>query len=392
MKTRARRKICVVSGTRADYGLLFWLMKAIQEDPNLILQIVVCGMHLSPEFGLTYKAFESDGFFVNEKIEMLLSSDTPVGISKSIGLGVIGFAEAFERLRPDIVVLLGDRFEILSAAQAALVARIPVAHIHGGEATEGLIDEGIRHATTKLSHIHFVAAEQFKERILKMGENPKFVRNFGAPGLDSIKHLNLLSKGEMENALGLKFGKLIFLVTYHPVTLTKSGPEKTLRALFSALDKFPSASIIFTKSNADTDGRIISSLIDEFVNCDPSKRKAFTSLGQLRYLSLLNHVDASIGNSSSGIIEAPFLKKVTINLGLRQRGRLKASSIIDCEEKAKEIFHAINKGLSQEFQNSLKRVKSLYGNGNASRRIKEFLKTVNLNGILLKKFFESGKL
>lgn len=386
----SKRKICVVTGTRAEYGLLYWLMKEIQIDPELELQIITTGMHLSPEFGLTYKVIEEDGFSINAKVEMLLSSDTPVGIAKSIGLGVIGFADVLDRLRPDILVLLGDRYEILAAAQAAMVARIPIAHIHGGEATEGLIDEAIRHAVTKMSHIHFVAAEPYRQRVIQLGENPEKVLNYGAPGLDNIERLHLLSKEDFENSINFRLGKTNFLVTYHPVTLSDQSPKHAMQELFFALDHFQDAKIIITKPNADTDGRIICQMIDDYKARQPDRVMATASLGQVRYLSAIKHVDAVIGNSSSGLIEAPALKKPTINLGNRQKGRLKAASVIDCAENTEALVAAIQKALSADFMLSISNVVSPYGEGNVSVRIKDYLKNVNLKDILQKKFFDMG--
>lgn len=384
-----KRKICVVTGSRAEYGLLCWLMKEIQDDPELDLQIVATGMHMSPEFGLTYEVIEEDGFFIDEKLEMLLSSDTPVGIAKSMGLATIGFADALDRLRPDILVLLGDRYEILAAAQAALVARIPVAHLHGGESTEGAIDEAIRHSITKMAHLHFVAAEPYKKRVSQLGEDPDKIFVFGTPGLDSIKRLKLLSIDEFEKAINFELGRLNFLVTYHPVTLfNRVHHENAIKEIFKALDYFPSAKAIFTKPNSDTEGRIITRLIDEFVSRRPDKYVAFVSLGQLKYLSALKHVDVVIGNSSSGLIEVPAMKKPTINLGVRQQGRLRASSVIDCAENSESIVMAIEKALSIDFQVKLAEVVSPYGTGDASYRIKELLKRISLESILIKKFHD----
>lgn len=386
----SKRKICAVTGSRAEYGLLYWLMKGIQQDDALELQVIATGMHLSPEFGLTYKVIEDDGFVINAKVEMLLSSDTPVGITKSIGLGVIGFADALDRLRPDILVLLGDRYEILAAAQAALVIRIPVAHLHGGETTEGVIDEAIRHAVTKMSHFHFVAAERYRQRVIQLGERPENVLVFGAPGLDSINRLNLLGRDDLEKSLGFQLGKTFFLVTYHPVTLSDQSPEQAMRELFSALDHFMDAKIIFTKPNADTDGRMICRLIDNYAAHQRGRVMVSASLGQLKYLSALKHADVVIGNSSSGLIEAPALKKPTVNLGDRQKGRLKAPSVIDCSETEASIVAAIKQALSVDFQRSLSGTISPYGDGNASEKIKEFLKIVPLGGILQKKFYDMG--
>lgn len=379
------RKICVVTGTRAEYGLLYWLLKEIQADPGLQLQLAVTGMHLSPEFGLTWKTIEEDGFAIDAKVEMLLSSDTPAGIAKSIGLGVIGFADALARLQPDILVVLGDRFEILAAAQAAMVARIPVAHIHGGETTEGVIDEAIRHAVTKMAHLHFVAAEPYRQRVIQMGEDPRLVFNFGAPGLDNVSRLQLMSREELESSLGVKLGNLTFLVTYHPVTL-KKNPVDGLESLFAALDGFPDANVIITKPNSDTDSRTIIQMIDEYAARQPERVSVFTSLGQLRYLSTISLVDVVIGNSSSGVIEVPLFKKPTVDIGDRQRGRLKASSVIESEEDTSSIKVAIEKALSVEFQSSLSTAESLYGVGNTSLKIAQCLKSVDLEGILFKRF------
>jgi UDP-hydrolysing UDP-N-acetyl-D-glucosamine 2-epimerase len=383
-----RRKICVVTGSRAEYGLLYWFLKEVQADPELELQLVVTAMHLSPEFGLTYRVIEEDGFAIAANVEMLLSSDTPVGIAKSIGLGLIGFADVFKRLQPDLLVVLGDRFEILAAAQAAMVARIPIAHFHGGESTEGVIDEAIRHAITKMSHFHFVAAEPYRQRVIQLGEQPEHVFNFGAPGLDNIKRIKLLGKDELEKTLNMKFGKINFLVTYHPVTLNDRGPAQAMQELFNALDAFEDAHIIFTKPNADTGGRILCSMIDEYAEQRRDRVLASTSMGQLKYLSALTHSDVVIGNSSSGLTEAPALKKPSVNLGDRQKGRLKASSVIDCEETSASIVAAIEKALSADFQRLLPNVVSpYYGDGNASVRIKEYLKVASLEGILQKKFY-----
>ena len=383
------RKICVVTGTRADYGLLYWLLKEIKNEPALELQIIATGMHLSPEFGSTYKIVEEDGFIIDAKVEMLLSSDTPVGITKSIGLAIIGFADALDRLKPDIIVLLGDRFEILAAAQAALAARIPIAHIHGGESTEGVIDEAIRHSVTKMSHLHFVAAEPYKKRVIQLGEEPDRVFNFGTPGLDNIKRLKLLTKNEFEKTINFKMGNLNFLITYHPASLlTEKDNEKAAKELFKALDNFPDARAIFTKPNSDSGGKIISQIIDDRVAKQPERFVSFVSLGQLKYLSAMQNVDLVIGNSSSGLIEAPALKKPTVNIGIRQQGRLKASSVIDCAENSEVITAAVKKALSKDFQAKLTKIISPYGTGDASHKIKEVLKTTPLENILFKRFYD----
>jgi len=380
------RKICVVTGTRAEYGLLYWLMKEIQDDTGLQLQLIVTGMHLSPEFGLTYRAIEEDGFAIDAKVEMLLSSDTPVGIAKSIGLGVIGFADALDRLKPDIMVVLGDRYEILAATQAALVARIPVAHIHGGETTEGAIDESIRHAVTKMSHLHFVASELYRTRVIQLGEHPDTVFNVGALGIENIKRLRLLDRSQLEQSINFELGTSCFLVTYHPATLGTVEPAVAMQALLDALDLFPDIKIIFTKPNSDTDGRILIQMIDEYALLNKGRVAVFTSMGQVGYLSALQFVDAVIGNSSSGIIEAPACNIPTVNIGDRQSGRLKADSIIDCQETTESIVTAINKALSSPFREGVKQGVSLYGYGESALHIKNRLKQTTLS--CTKRFYD----
>ncbi|HIJ94497.1 MAG TPA: UDP-N-acetylglucosamine 2-epimerase (hydrolyzing) [Desulfuromonadales bacterium] len=380
------RKICVVTGTRAEYGLLYWLMKEIQEDTDLQLQLIVTGMHLSPEFGLTYKTIEEDGFIIDAKVEMLLSSDTPVGIAKSIGLGVIGFADALDRMKPYAMVVLGDRYEILAASQAALVGRIPIAHIHGGETTEGAIDESIRHAITKMAHLHFVAAEPYRTRVIQLGEHPDTVFNVGALGIENIKRLQLLERPQLEQSINFELGTSCFLVTYHPATLGTIEPAAAMQALLDALDLFPDANIIFTQPNSDTDGRILMQMIDEYALLNNDRVAVFTSMGQVRYLSALQFVDAVIGNSSSGIIEAPACNIPTVNIGNRQSGRLKADSIIDCQETTESIAIAISKAISPPFRERVKQGVSPYGYGESALQIKDQLKQVNLGST--KRFYD----
>lgn len=380
------RKICIVTGTRAEYGLLYWLMKEILADTDLELQLIVTGMHLSPEFGLTYRTIEEDGFEIKAKVEMLLSSDTPVGIAKSIGLGVIGFADALERLKPDVMVALGDRYEILAAAQAALVARIPVAHIHGGETTEGAIDESIRHAITKMSRLHFVAAEPYRTRVIQLGEHPDTVFNVGALGIENIKRLQLLGRQQLEQSINFELGNTCFLVTYHPATLGTIEPAAAMQALLDALNHFPEAKIIFTKPNSDTNGRVLNQMIDEYAQHNKERVAVFTSMGQLRYLSALQFADAVIGNSSSGIIEAPACNTPTVNIGDRQSGRLKADSIVDCLETTESIISAINKVISPAFRDRVNQGVSLYGYGESASRIKGYLKQINLKAA--KRFYD----
>ena len=379
------RKICVVTGTRAEYGLLYWLMKEIQSDENLELQLIVTGMHLSPEFGLTYKEIEKE-FSINKKIEMLVSSDTPIGISKSMGLAQISFAEAYAELSPDVVVVLGDRYEIFSAATTAMISRIPIAHIHGGETTEGAFDEAIRHSITKMSHLHFVATEEYRHRVIQLGEDAEHVFNFGAPGLDNIRKLKLLSKVDLENEIGFKLGMKNLLVTFHPVTLEQSTAQDQFQQLLNALDELSDTQIIFTKANSDTDGRIINSMIDSYVTANSNKAIAFTSLGQLRYLSALQYVDAVVGNSSSGLTEAPSFKIGTINIGDRQKGRIKATSVIDCMPDRNAIIGAIQQLYSSVFQENVHDVTNPYGESGASKKIAGILSSYPLTH-LLKKIF-----
>ena len=331
------RKICIITGTRAEYGLLYWLMKELQMDKDCEMQIIVTGMHLSPEFSLTYKEIEKDGFNISKKVEILLSSDSSVGVSKSIGLGIISFSEAFEELKPDICVVLGDRFEIFSAASAAMISRIPIAHIHGGEATEGLIDEAIRHSITKMSHLHFVSTEKYKKRVIQLGEEPKRVFNFGSPALDNINRLKLLNKKKFEESINFQLSENSFLVTYHPVTLDNYSSKKFFNEILSALNHFKNHKIIFTMPNSDTGGRIIIDMINDYVS-ENNNCISFTSLGQIRYLSALKHIKIVIGNSSSGLIEVPSFKIPTINIGERQKGRVKGNSIIDCVPKKRKYY------------------------------------------------------
>ncbi|CAH1192914.1 GDP/UDP-N,N'-diacetylbacillosamine 2-epimerase (hydrolyzing) [Paenibacillus plantiphilus] len=386
-----RRKICIITGSRAEYGLLYWLMKEINMDEELELILIATGSHLSPEFGLTYKEIERDGFIINSKIEMIVSSDTPIGIAKSIGLGVISFAEAFDRLTPDIIVLLGDRYEMLAAAQAALVLKVPVAHIHGGEKTEGAIDESIRHAVTKMSQLHFVAADDYRRRVIQLGEPPQRVFQVGAMGIDQLMQTSRLSRDEFEKSVGFRLGKLNFLVTYHPVTLHRDGNEKVMSELLSALNEFPEVKIIFTKPNADAEGRILSQMIDQYVEENTLRAISVTNMGQLRYMSALSHVDVVIGNSSSGIYEAPFFYKPTVNIGDRQKGRLKGATIIDCSETANDISKSIHLALSKSFQDEIANAVYLFGEGNSSKKIKEVLKNTDLIGIVQKDFYDLQK-
>lgn len=380
------RKICVVTGTRAEYGLLYWLMKEIENDLDLELQIIVTGMHLSPEFGLTYKEIEKE-FTITKKIEMLLSSDTSIGISKSMGLAQISFAECFEELKPDIVVVLGDRYEIFSAVSAAMIARLPIAHLHGGETTEGAFDESIRHSITKMAHLHFTAAEEYRRRVIQLGEHPERVYNVGGMGIENIQRLELLDKNTFEESIGFKLGKNNILVTFHPVTLENSTAAFQFQELLDALDTLKETRIIFTKANSDTDGRIINQMIDEYVAKNQENSAAFVSLGQIRYLSALRFMDAVVGNSSSGLLEAPSFKIGTINIGDRQRGRIQAKSVINCDPDSDQIQKAFKKLYSSSFKAALQKVINPYQQNHTSVKIKEILKTFDLSNILKKNFY-----
>lgn len=383
-----KKKICIITGSRAEYGLLKPLIKKIDDDASLKLQLITTGMHLSKEFGLTYKEIEKDGLKITKKIFILSKLDTPVGISKSIGHAVDGFAKCYERLKPDIIVVLGDRFEIFSAAIAAHISRIPIAHIHGGELTEGAFDDAFRHSITKMSQLHFVSTEKYRKRIIQLGENPRSVFKVGAIGLDNIKRLKLLSKEELEKDINFKFNKQNFLVTFHPVTLENNTSKMQFQNLLNVLKGLKDTNIIFTKANADTGGRIINSLIDLYVKKYKNNTIAFASMGQLRYLSAMKYVDAVVGNSSSGIIEAPSFKIGTINIGDRQRGRIKTKSVIDCEPKKEDIGRAIRKLYSKKFREDLKNVVNSYSGGNTALIIKNILRDYDMRNILKKSFYD----
>lgn len=364
-------KICIVTGTRAEYGILSGLIKLVHEDPELELQLLVTGMHLSPEFGLTWKEIVKDGFPIAGKVEMLLSSDSAVGIVKSMALAQISLAEKFDQLKPDIIVLLGDRTEIFAAASAALVVGIPVAHIHGGEVTEGAYDDAIRHSVTKMSHLHFTSTEEYRQRVIQMGENPETVFNVGAPGIDNILNSTLLGKDELEKRLGIQFKKRNLLITFHPVTLENNTAGQQFNQMLEAVDELEDTLLIFTKPNSDKGGRIIIDLIDDFVKNNPHKAISFTSMGHLNYLSTIPFMDAVVGNSSSGIIEVPVFNVPTVNIGNRQKGRITGPSIINCEPERNAIKKAIEKAF--QFDKNIK-WEHPYGKGNASEQILKIIK------------------
>ena len=382
------RKICVVTGSRAEYGLLRYLMNEIHSSSEFKLQIIATGMHLSPEFGLTYQEIEKDGFIINEKVEMLLSSDTSSSISKSTGLGIIGLSDAYNKLSPDLLILLGDRYEILAAANAAMFAKIPIAHIHGGETTEGAFDEAIRHSITKMAWFHFVAAPEYEKRVVQLGENPKRVFNVGGLGVDAIKQTKLLSKKELMEKMNIKFGKKNLLITYHPTTLEKEPSQKNFKNLINVLKGLKETYLIFTMPNSDSGGRVIKSMIKEFININPEFSISFTSMGSLNYLSTLQFVDGVVGNSSSGLIEAPTFKIGTINIGDRQKGRLKAKSVIDSCSDQESISTAVKKLYSKNFQSKLKTVSNPYGKGKATKKILKKIKTIKIPNELKKEFYD----
>jgi len=344
------RKIAVITATRAEYGLLSPLMKKILDDPDLELQVIVTGAHLSPEFGLTWKEIEEDGFPVHKRVEMLLSGDSPVAVTKSLGLGIIGFAEALDELKPDILVILGDRYEMLGAASAAVLAGIPVAHIHGGEITLGAYDDTFRHAITKMSSLHFVAHEDYRRRVIQMGEVPDSVFVVGPACLDGIRETELPTRKELEQHLGIPLSSPLFVVTYHPETRSPLPAEEQIERLLLALDRFPSAAMVFTGANADTDGRIINVRMIEFCALSPQKRGFVQSLGRRRYWGMLSISDAVIGNSSSGIMEAPLFGVPVVNIGGRQEGRLRNGLVIDCRCETDGVESAVRHALTRRRQ------------------------------------------
>ncbi|WP_103618840.1 UDP-N-acetylglucosamine 2-epimerase [Campylobacter concisus] len=381
------RKICVVTSTRAEYGQLYWLLKEIEADSKLELQIIATGMHLSPEFGLTYKEIEKE-FKIDKKIEILGSSHSKLDICTEMAKVYEKFAPAFSELKPDILVLLGDRYEIFGVAGVASIMQIPIAHIHGGETTQGAFDEAFRHSITKMSHIHFAATREYENRIIQLGEEPSRVFNVGGPGIENIKKLNLLNKDEFEKSINFKLTKKNILITFHPVTLENSSAKEQFGELLKAIDELEDTNFIFTKANSDIDGDVINKMIDEYISKKSQKAVAFTSLGQLRYLSAIKFVDIVLGNSSSGLSEVPSFKKVTINIGDRQKGRTKASSVIDISPVKEEILAAIKKAYSKEFEQILKNTINPYDGGNPSKKMVKILKEIKIDGILKKKFYD----
>ncbi|GAB3421173.1 UDP-N-acetylglucosamine 2-epimerase [Niabella aquatica] len=381
-------KICAATGTRAEYGLLKPLMESIKDEPGWNLQILGTGAHFSPEFGLTYTQIEKDGFCIDKKVEMLLSADTPTSVIKSMGLGMIGYADALEELNPDFLIILGDRYEMLSVATAALILKIPIIHLHGGEVTEGAYDDAIRHSITKMSHLHFASTEEYRGRIIQLGERPEYVFNVGAIGIDNIKKLQLLSKEELEKELDFSFKRYNYQVTFHPATLDSESSDTQFGILLNAIKRQKDSLFIFTKSNADTKGRIINQMIDDFVAEHPENAVAFTSLGTLRFLSVLKVCDAIIGNSSSGILEAPSLHTATINIGERQKGRIQAESVLNTKVNEDEIAGAILMTQNVDFKNRLAEIENPYGTGNTTKKIMNILRGINPQELITKKFYD----
>jgi UDP-hydrolysing UDP-N-acetyl-D-glucosamine 2-epimerase len=381
------KKIAIITATRAEYGLLRPLIDLVHNDPELELQLLVTGAHLSPNHGNTWQQIEADGFPITKKVEILLASDTPVAVSKALGLAQISFAEAFEELTPDIAIILGDRYEMLAIASSALMFNIPIAHLHGGELTYGAIDDSIRHAITKMSSLHFTSTEEYRKRVIQMGEAPESVFNTGAIGLDNIRNLKLYNRQELESAIGTKLKKRNFIITYHPETRNNESITHQMDQLLSALNGYDDDTLLlFTGANADAHGNEINTILKQFVASHPGNALFFDSLGQLRYLSCLKHFDMVIGNSSSGIIEAPSFRIPVVNIGNRQAGRIMAANILNCENIKEEITKAIKTGLSDSFQKSIEDLKSPYGEGNAAPQILGIIKNYNIQGI--KKFYD----
>ncbi len=376
----------MVTGSRAEYGLLYWLIKEIKSTQDLELQLIVTGMHLSQKFGMTYKLIEKD-FKIDKKINIKLNFDNSIGISKSMGIAQTSFVKAYNNLKPDIVLILGDRYEIFSVSSAAMISNIPIAHIHGGEITEGSWDDSIRHCISKMAHLHFTATKEYRNRVIQLGEDPKRVFNVGGMGIENIKRLKLLNRNELEKSINFKLRKKNILVTFHPVTLEKNTSKKQFQELLNSITDLNDTSIIFTKTNSDLNGNVINQMIDKFTKKHHNNSRAFASLGQLRYLSLLQYVDTLIGNSSSGLLEAPSFNTAAINIGDRQKGRIRGKNVIDCLPNKKSIKKSLVKVYSKNFQMLLKNVKNPYDNGSPSKKIIKVLRKFKINNILKKKFY-----
>lgn len=383
-----KKIISVLTATRAEYGLLKPIIKKLQLVNEFDVRVVVTGAHLSPEFGLTFREIEKDGIDIDAKIEILLSADTPAAISKSMGLAMISFADYFEKLKPDMLVVLGDRYETLAVCCSAMNQRIPIAHLYGGETTQGAVDESIRHAITKLSYLHFTSTEEYRNRVIQLGENPGRVFCVGAIGIENMMNEKYISKEELEESIGFRLDRPFAIVTYHPVTLEDNSAQKQIEALLSACSKHKELKYIFTKANADSDGRIINHLIDKYIQ-ENDNAIAFASLGVRRYLSALKYCSMIIGNSSSGLIEAPSFGIPIINIGRRQKGRLQSDSVINCEVTQEDIDKAIRLAMDSAFIDKARNVINAYGNGNTSEKIVDTIKDVLLNNKidLMKQFY-----
>jgi len=384
------RKVCVITGSRAEYGLLRPLMEKVRDDQELVLQVIVTGSHLSAEFGSTLSEIVKDNFEITASVDILNGDDSSLGIARAMGKGLGEIANSLVDIDPDLVVVLGDRYEIFSAVAAALVLGIPVAHLHGGEITVGAFDDALRHSITKMSHLHFVAALEYKERVIQLGENPENVFLVGGLGVDVIKKTKLLEKRMLEQMLDINFEEKSLLITFHPVTLDEISSEFQLRELLSVLSELDKTTLIFTMPNADTGGRALIRILEEYRDKN-SNAYLFSSLGQLMYLSCVALVDGVIGNSSSGISEVPSFKKPTINIGDRQKGRLLALSIINCEPNRESIRSALVEMYSSEFQSKLSEAVNPYGEGGATERILSVIREVDLEGISKKVFWDLRK-
>lgn len=382
------RKVCIFTGGRAEYGLLKPLLDELKQDPNVDLKLLVAGMHLSREFGLTYQVIERDGFICDEKVEMILSSDSPISICKSMGLGLISYSEALDRMKPDILVTLGDRFENMAIVTSALVSRVPVAHIQGGEITRGAMDDQFRHCITKMSTFHFVTTEEYRKRVIQLGEEPHRVFNCGAINVDAMKKVEIMTKAELEESIGFKIDENTILVTFHPTTLEPNTSEKYFQELLDAIEAVPNLRVIFTKTLADTEGRVINDMIDEYAEKNRDKAISHTSLGQSRYMSALHYVKAVVGNSSSGIIETPTFKLPTVNIGNRELGRIIADNVICCKQNTNDIKDAIIKAMSDSFKNSLTDMKNPYEKEDTSKFIAEKLANLEIPGNTSKVFHD----
>jgi len=369
-----KKKICIVTGSRAEYGLFNPLLEQIKKTPTFQLQIIATGMHLSSEYGSTYKEILRDGYMIDEKVKIPLADDSPEGMTRSMGKAVIGFASAFKRLKPDMVILLGDRSETFSAAAAAFVARVPIAHLHGGELSEGAVDDAFRHSITKMSFLHFTSTEAYRRRVIQLGEDPHRVFNVGALGIDNIRQAKLLSKAVLEKELDFDLEGQVALVTYHPVTLENKTSREQFDQILSALDRFQDLKIVFTLPNSDMDGKIIIKRIHEYVKNRKGRAVAFASLGRIKYLSLMKYADVMLGNSSSGIIEMPSFGKPTVNIGDRQKGRIAAKSVIQCSPQQGSLVKALKKALSSRFSRECSRIKNPYDGGLAAKKIIQILK------------------